>query len=95
MPEEERKYLPIEKREIRGLTMENIIKYGAFLLFAMFGYFTMQKKIDAAELKNTEQDAVIQLLRTDNETGKIKIQTLEITMGRIDERVTKNTQRLK
>lgn len=87
--------IPIEKREIRGLTAESIIKYGVLLLAALFGYFTVQKKTEIGEIKNTEQDAIIQLLRTDNETLKIKQQTQETTIARLEERINQNSNRIK
>lgn len=92
---EKQTYTPIEKREIRGLTAENIIKYGILVVMALFGYFTMQKKIDNAETKNAEQDTVIQLLKVNVETNTIKIQTIEITAARLQERIDQNTARIK
>ena len=95
MPEEEKRYLPLEKREIRGLTLENIIKYGVFLMMAVFGYFSMQKKIDDCERRVDDLDAKILVIRTDNETLKIKVQTQETTVARLEERINQNTARIK
>lgn len=86
MPDSE-KVLPIEKREIRGLTAESIIKYGVLLIAALFGYFTLQTKANLSVDKIIQQQEEIRLNKVDIETLKITTQTQATTIARLEERI--------
>lgn len=87
MPAQEEKKEPIEKREIRGLTAESIIKYGSFIMLGIYGYFSIQKRLDENQVKIKELTELVIVIQTKFETSDIKYQTLRELVGRLEERI--------
>ena len=47
--QKDEKFTPLEKRELRGLTMENVLKYITGLIALIIGYMVMQSRIEKLE----------------------------------------------
>lgn len=88
MPEEaERESRPIDRREIRGLTLESILKYGSIIVTFVISVYLLKAevqtntlKIEQLEKENNQREKEIEYL-------KIKLETTETWKARTEEQL--------
>ena len=88
MPEDtERDLRPIERREIRGLTLESILKYGSIIVTFIISVYLMRVevqnntlRIEQLEKENVKKDKEIEYL-------KIKVEITETWKARTEEQL--------
>lgn len=71
---------PLEKREIRGLTLESLLKYGTVIISMILGFYLLKSKVD-------ENTLSIQKVEKRLDAQEIKQNTDEIWKARTEEQL--------
>jgi len=90
MPQEkeQREIKPLEKREIRGLTLESFLRYGAMIVGLLYTAFTLNSKVEVISAQNV-------LLKFEKEKLEIRVKILEEKQSNCDVRNARIEEQLK
>lgn len=85
--EEQHRPVPLEKREIKGLTAEAIIKYGTIMLLAFYSFYSIKTaaKTNADNILLLKERILV--LEKKIETLEANQQATEIWKSRWDEKI--------
>lgn len=72
----------LEKREIRGLTLESLIKYGSIIVSMIIGFYLIKSKVDQNAIAIEKIENKIKVLEINQTTD-------EIWKARIEEKLKK------
>ena len=88
--EQQTRERPADKKEIRGITIELILKYVGMLFVVAYAYADMKNGQKATAEKISDQTKQIEALKTDIQALKTAKEANEIWKARFEER-TKHT----
>lgn len=82
------RFAPIDRREIRGITLESIIKYGGLIIAIAIAWGTIKTKLEALEIRVIELEKAGALRQQQIEVLKTNQGTNEVWKARIEEKIS-------